>query len=87
MRNTQPANYIFNDIGLKSANFTAATTDVCTDTAHGLKTGDMVVLTTTDTLPAGLSTGTVYFVIRIDANTFYLATRNVDDTELRRCGQ
>lgn len=65
---------IFDDIGIKTANFTAATTDVITSNSHGLKNGDMVVLTTTDTLPAGLATSTVYYVVQATTNTFKLST-------------
>jgi hypothetical protein len=55
--------------------FTAATTDICTKVAHGLETGDGPVrLTTTTTLPAGLALLTDYWFIKIDADTFYLAT-------------
>src|SRR3990167_6131894 len=60
--------------------FTAdAGTDVCTGatfTTDANTTGHAVYLTTTGTLPAGLATGTVYFVIRVDLNagTFKLAT-------------
>jgi len=57
-----------------ASTFTAATTDICTDTAHGLKTGDKVRLTTTTTLPAGLSLATTYYVIYLSADTFSLAT-------------
>jgi len=64
---------ILNAIGIKTANFTAATTDVITSNAHGLVNGNMVVLTTTDTLPAGLSTGTVYYVVQKTTNTFKLS--------------
>jgi hypothetical protein len=54
--------------------FTAATSDICTATAHGLRTGDKVRLTTSNTLPAGLSLATTYFVIRLSADTFSLAS-------------
>jgi len=59
-----------------SDDFTAdASTDICTLSSFAANiTGTAVVLTTTDTLPAGLSTGTVYFMIRVTANTFKLAT-------------
>ena len=41
--------------------FTAsASTDQCTKYEHGLQNGDQVILTTTTTLPAGLSTATRY---------------------------
>lgn len=55
--------------------FTAAATDICTAVAHGLQTGDGPIrLTTTGTLPAGLALATDYYVIKIDADTFKLAT-------------
>jgi hypothetical protein len=54
--------------------FTAATTDICTATAHGFKTGDRVRLTTTTTLPAGLAAATTYYVIYLTADTFKLAS-------------
>jgi len=54
--------------------FTAAVTDICTKAAHGYKTGLKVQLTTTTTLPAGLSLATDYFVIYLTADTFSLAS-------------
>jgi len=66
---------VLDAIGIKTANFTAATTDIITSAAHGLVNGNKVVLTTTDTLPAGLSTGTVYYVIDVTTNTFKLSTQ------------
>ena len=63
-----------------STTFTAvAATDVCTGaafTGDANTTGVAVVLTTTGTLPAGLSLATTYFVIRVVQNdgTFKLAT-------------
>jgi hypothetical protein len=53
--------------------FTAAVTDICTQSAHGLKNGDPLVLTTADTLPAGLALATVYYVIEATTNTFKLS--------------
>ncbi len=53
---------------------TLATPGVLTLTGHGFATGDAVYLTTTGALPTGLSANTRYFVVRIDANTFSLAT-------------
>lgn len=50
-----------------------AATDVCTITSHGFYTGLKVAATTTTTLPSPL-TATNYYVIRIDADTFKLAT-------------
>jgi hypothetical protein len=58
--------------------FTAATTDICTAAGHGLKTGDKVRLTTSNTLPAGLNLATTYFVIRLTADTFSLASSDAN---------
>ena len=41
---------------------------------HGLVTGQMVQLTTSNTLPTGLSLATDYYVIRISSSTFRFAT-------------
>jgi len=57
--------------------FTAAVTDVCTAAAHGYATGLKVAASTTTTLPAGLS-ATNYWIIKIDADTFKLATSAVN---------
>lgn len=57
--------------------FTAANaTEIFTATAHGLLTGDgpVQVSNSGGALPAGLTAATDYYVIKIDANTFYLAT-------------
>lgn len=68
----------FKDI--QTQTFTVNTsTDVCTVgndvEANTLDyTGVAVYLTTTDTLPAGLSTDTVYFLIEVSDTTFKLAT-------------
>lgn len=52
-----------------------AATDVITKTAHGLYTGSVVQVSNSGgALPAGLSAVTNYYVIRINANTFYLAS-------------
>lgn len=53
--------------------FTAATTDICTATAHGFETGDRVRVSSTTTLPAGLAAATTYYVIKLTADTFKLA--------------
>lgn len=67
---------LFNAISPVVGTFTVtiATPAVVTLTGHGLQTGDQVYLTTTGTLPTGLSANTLYYAIRIDANTFNLAT-------------
>lgn len=57
-----------------SADFTAATSDVITSASHGLANANTVVVSTTNTLPGGLSTGTVYYVINATTNTFKLST-------------
>jgi len=57
-----------------SKTFTAATTDICTISSGVPITGTAVYLTTTGMLPAGLSTGTVYFIIKLSDTTFKLAT-------------
>lgn len=58
--------------------FTAAAA-VMTATAHGLVSGDgPYVLTTTDTLPAGLALATGYWVRVIDANTFSLHNSRIE---------
>lgn len=53
---------------------TIASPAVVTKAGHGLYLGQKVRLTTTGALPTGLSTGTDYYVIYVDANTFRLAT-------------
>jgi len=54
--------------------FTAdAGTDVITSTAHGLSDTNRVVVSTTGTLPGGLSVNTIYFVRDVTTNTFKLA--------------
>jgi|GEM_PF-1451747 len=54
--------------------FTAATTDICTAAAHGYLTGDQVQVSSATTLPAGLSAATYYYVIKLTADTFKLAS-------------
>ena len=61
-----------------SATFTAATTDICTATAHGRANGDLVTVQTTTTLPAGLASTVVYQLVKIDADTFKLLNPSTD---------
>lgn len=68
---------IMNRQGTVTDTFTAATTDICTATAHAYKNGDMVVLTTTTTLPAGLALATVYWIIDAATDTFKLSATSV----------
>ena len=51
-----------------------AGTDIFNKTAHGLSDGERVMLYSDDTLPAGLSENTIYFVISATTNTFQLST-------------
>lgn len=53
---------------------TIATPGVISQTGHPFVTGDAVYLTTTGALPTGLSTNTLYYVIKVDANSYNLAT-------------
>lgn len=76
---TTTAQSTANTLG-QTATFTAdASTDVCTYTStasfpSNILTGTRVRLTTTTTLPAGLSLATDYYVIRVSDTTFKLAT-------------
>lgn len=58
-----------------SATFTVtiATPGVVSWTAHGLREGQKVRLTTTGALPTGLAIDTTYFVKYVDANSFQLS--------------
>jgi len=79
MRTRIDKQLILDAVSRTTAAFTAAVTDIITDTAHGLVNGDRVELTTTDTLPAGLALNTIYYVMKIDADTFKLsADKSVD---------
>lgn len=57
-----------------TATITIASPGVVTNTAHGLYTGEGVYFTTTGALPTGLSANTLYYAIRVTADTFRLAT-------------
>lgn len=48
--------------------------DLLTAVAHGLQTGDGPIRLTGGSLPAGLAAATDYYVIRVSADTFSLAT-------------
>lgn len=52
--------------------------DSIAEVAHGLETGDIVQLTSSGTLPAGLALATDYYVIRVSADAFKLATSLAD---------
>lgn len=53
---------------------TIATPGVVSQTGHPFVTGDAVYLTTTGALPTGLTANTLYYVIKVDANSYNLAT-------------
>jgi len=53
---------------------TIASPCVITWTAHGLIDGDIVVFTTTDALPAGLTAGAHYYVTALTADTFTVSS-------------
>lgn len=59
---------------LSTVTCTIATPAVVTNTAHGLSTGDAIYLTTTGALPTGLSANTLYYIVRVDANSYNLAS-------------
>ena len=48
-------------------------TDSIAETAHGRLSGDRCMLSTTGTLPTGLSADTEYYFIKVDADNFKLA--------------
>lgn len=53
-------------------------TELFTSTAHGLITGDRILVTQDNTLPTGLTTATQYWVIKVSADTFQLATTHAN---------
>ena len=53
---------------------TIATPSVVTWNSHGLVSGQRIRLTTTGTLPTGVSSATTYWVKVTGANTFNIAT-------------
>lgn len=53
---------------------TIASPGVVTYTSHGLVTGQQIQLTTTGSLPTGLTASTTYYVVFVGTNTFQLAT-------------
>lgn len=63
--------------GAVTKTFTAAAaTDIITCAAHGLTTGQPVRVSSTTTLPAGLSANTTYWVHWLSSSTFTLHTTN-----------
>jgi hypothetical protein len=70
------ASYLLRDgvgtLGTATATVTYSTTSILSLNNHGFAVGDAVVFTTTGTLPSGLSTSTVYYIIstNLGANQF-----------------
>ena len=63
------------NLGSLSGTFTAdASTDVCSRAAHNFHNGDPVTVSTSNTLPAGLTASTTYYIVSATTNTFKLAT-------------
>jgi hypothetical protein len=76
---TTSAQATTNTISTRTATFTAATSDICTYTSttslpSNLLTGTRVRVSTTTTLPAPLVAATDYYLIRLNNDTFELAT-------------
>jgi len=66
--------YITTGATSTTVTMTIATPAVVTHSSHGLSLGDKIYLTTTGALPTGLTASTTYYVIKIDANSYNLAT-------------
>jgi len=64
------------DVGATTATvtITIAAPGVVTWSSHGLSTGTPVVFTTTGALPTGIVSGTTYYAVVVDANTFQIAS-------------
>jgi len=60
-------------LSIDAAEVTNAT-DNFESTAHGFITGTKILVTEDNTLPSGLSTATNYYVIKVDADNFQLAS-------------
>jgi len=81
---TRPAFTILDAIGIKTDSFVgSATTNLLTsDNAHGLKVGDMIVLTEDNTLPTPLAEATVYYVARVPSTTTFAISLGVGQDEI-----
>ncbi len=64
------------DVGATTATvtITIAAPGVVTWSSHGLSTGTPVVFTTTGALPTGITSGTTYYAVVVNANTFQIAS-------------
>jgi hypothetical protein len=70
MRQFSNENVIFLGTSTPEADFTAATTGIITSAGHGLVDGDLIHVSTDNTLPDGLSASTDYYVIEAATDTF-----------------
>lgn len=61
-----------------TASFTAATTDIITRNSHGFESGQAILVRSTGTLPSPLAAGVVYYVSKINANSFKICTSTVN---------
>jgi hypothetical protein len=61
------------ETGRTVGTFTAATSDVITLAGHGLVNGDVILVSTTGTLPGGLAAATLYVVRDATTDTFKVA--------------
>lgn len=68
------ANVVSNSKTVLEASWTSSSGLNANYTSHGFTEGQQVRLTTTNTLPTGLSLSTTYYIKYIDANNFKLAT-------------
>jgi hypothetical protein len=70
---THKSTVTFSNASSSTVTISNASPGVITWNAHGLSNGTGVYLTTTGTLPTGLSPSTVYYVVGATTNTFTLA--------------
>lgn len=73
-RATYPGLFAILNPTLGTFTVTIASPGLVTQTSHGLATGDSIYITTTGALPTGLAINTRYWIIKNDANSYWLAT-------------
>jgi len=73
-RTTYAALFSVTSPTLGTFTITIAAPGLATLASHGLATGDSVYFTTTGALPTGLTANTRYWVVKNDANSFWLST-------------
>lgn len=78
MRQSPETQTILDAVSRTTATFTAATTDIITVASHGLSVGDRIEVSSTTTLPAGLSANTIYYVMAVTTDTFKVTTNSPD---------